>query len=32
MFHAQEEDAKKIYKCHTHDMSLWGAFFSGIMV
>jgi hypothetical protein len=27
MFHAQEEDAKIFYKCHTHDMSLWGAFF-----
>jgi hypothetical protein len=27
MFHAHEEDAKKIYKCCTHDLSLWGAFF-----
>jgi hypothetical protein len=26
MFHAHEENAKKKYKCCTHDLSLWGAF------
>ncbi len=27
MFQAQEEDAKKIYDYHIHDLSLWGSFF-----
>jgi hypothetical protein len=26
MFQAQEEDAKKIYDYHIHDLSLWGVF------
>ncbi len=30
MFHAQEEDAKNFYKCYTHDLSIWGAFFMAL--
>jgi len=26
MFHAHEENVKKIYKCSTHDLFLWGMF------